>query len=205
MGIRRLAAAFLVAAGMAVAGGAAPAMAQGGDDPFGFGFQHFRADAQKARPVARQTGTKAKHYKSATQKKKFGKKKKRAATALAAKPKVYKPTPVVDFSKYVCAGPVSQSGIASWYSEKTNGGKDTASMEAFDETAMTAAHKSLPFNTVVRVTMKATGESVMVRINDRGPYVKGRIIDLSTGAAKKLGYYGRGITKVDVQICKPAA
>ena len=81
---------------------------------------------------------------------------------------------------------VVQSGEASWYSEKFQG-RETANGEHFNTGAMTAAHRTLPLGSYVRVRSVATGKSVVVRINDRGPYVKGRIIDLSYAAAKTLG------------------
>ncbi|QGZ58058.1 septal ring lytic transglycosylase RlpA family protein [Paraburkholderia acidiphila] len=79
-----------------------------------------------------------------------------------------------------------QSGEASWYAEKFQG-RQTANGERFDPGALTAAHRTLPLGSYVRVRSMATGKSVVVRINDRGPYVKGRIIDLSYAAAKTLG------------------
>ncbi|WP_233885547.1 septal ring lytic transglycosylase RlpA family protein [Paraburkholderia flagellata] len=79
-----------------------------------------------------------------------------------------------------------QSGEASWYAEKFQG-RQTANGERFDPGALTAAHRTLPLGSYVRVKSLATGKSVVVRINDRGPYVKGRIIDLSYAAAKTLG------------------
>ncbi|MEM5313099.1 septal ring lytic transglycosylase RlpA family protein [Paraburkholderia sp. JHI869] len=79
-----------------------------------------------------------------------------------------------------------QTGEASWYAEKFQG-RQTANGEHFDAGALTAAHRTLPLGSYVRVRSVATGKSVVVRINDRGPYVKGRIIDLSYAAAKTLG------------------
>lgn len=91
-------------------------------------------------------------------------------------------------------------GIASWYSIKTNFGRTTASGRTLSNNAKTAAHKSLPFGTQVRVTCLFNGKSEIVRITDRGPYVKGRIIDVTEGCAKRLGFYSRGITKVKVEV-----
>lgn len=82
-------------------------------------------------------------------------------------------------------------GIASWYGPGFHGRK-TASGERFNQYAMTAAHKTLPLGSMVRVTNLQTDESVVVRINDRGPYAGGRIIDLSKGAAQALGINGTG-------------
>ncbi|HTJ56690.1 MAG TPA: septal ring lytic transglycosylase RlpA family protein [Devosiaceae bacterium] len=81
-----------------------------------------------------------------------------------------------------------QCGIASWYGSES--GHRTADGEHFDGSSMTAAHRSLPFGTMVRVVDLRTGRSVVVRVNDRGPYAKGRIIDLSRAAARRLGMNG---------------
>jgi rare lipoprotein A len=81
----------------------------------------------------------------------------------------------------------AQCGRASWYGPGFNG-RSTANGERFNQGALTAAHKSLPFGTKVRVVNKKNGKSLVVRINDRGPFIKGRIIDLSKGAAQKLGF-----------------
>ncbi len=87
-------------------------------------------------------------------------------------------------------------GIASYYWQGTR----TASGAAFNPSGMTAAHRSLPFGTRVLVTSMATGRSVTVTINDRGPFVKGRIIDLSRGAASALGITGAGLARVQVAV-----
>ena len=92
-------------------------------------------------------------------------------------------------------------GQASWYGPGFHG-KTTANGEKFNQNAMTAAHKTLPFNTNVKITDLETGKSVVVRINDRGPYAKGRIIDLSKRAAEKLGMKEKGHTKVKLEIVK---
>ncbi len=94
-----------------------------------------------------------------------------------------------------------QEGEASYYAHKFHG-RTTANGEIYDENKMTAAHKTLPFGTTVRVTNLANGKKVVVRINDRGPFVKGRIIDLSYRAAGELDYIARGIVKVSVEILK---
>jgi rare lipoprotein A len=88
-----------------------------------------------------------------------------------------------------------QCGGASWYGPGFHGNK-TASGQRFNQNAMTAAHKSLPFGTVVKVVDQRTGKSIRVTINDRGPFAKGRIIDLSRAAAGELGFRNRGTTKV---------
>ncbi len=92
-------------------------------------------------------------------------------------------------------------GLASWYGG-TDGlhGSLTASGEPFDENALTAAHKTLPFGTRVRVTFLKTGKSVTVRINDRGPFIAGRIIDLSRAAAVEIGIQSFGVGTVTVEI-----
>jgi len=90
-------------------------------------------------------------------------------------------------------------GKASWYGKKFNG-KKTASGELYDMYKKTAAHKTLPFNTMVRVTDMVTNKSDIVRINDRGPYSGGRAIDLSYASAKKIGLVERGVTDVKIEI-----
>jgi rare lipoprotein A len=93
----------------------------------------------------------------------------------------------------------SLQGTASYYGGKFHGRK-TASGERFNQEALTAAHKTLPLGTQVRVTNLRNGESVDVKINDRGPYHKGRVIDLSKGAARELGMLGAGTAKVKVEL-----
>ncbi len=84
-----------------------------------------------------------------------------------------------------------QKGVASWYGPGFHG-KKTANGERFNTNALTAAHKTLPFGTQLRVTNERTGKSVVVRINDRGPYAHGRVIDLSKAAAQAVGIEGVG-------------
>ena len=93
----------------------------------------------------------------------------------------------------------TQKGEASFYSDKFEG-KRTASGETYQGNRLTAAHKTLPFGTIVKVTNLANNESVNVVINDRGPYVDGRIIDLSRAAAKQLNYLNRGTAEVKIEI-----
>ena len=93
----------------------------------------------------------------------------------------------------------SQTGMASWYGGKHHGGP-TASGERFNKNAMTAAHKHLRMNTRVKVVHRRTGKTVVVRINDRGPYARGRIIDLSEAAAKKLGILREGVAPVKITV-----
>jgi len=92
-------------------------------------------------------------------------------------------------------------GKASYYGSKFQG-KPTASGEAFDMNKHTAAHKTLPFGTKVRVTNQNNGKFVVVRINDRGPFTKGRIIDLSLAAAKKINMIKQGVVKVKLEVLK---
>lgn len=92
-----------------------------------------------------------------------------------------------------------ETGIASWYGPDFHG-KMTANGETFDENAVSAAHKTLPLPSVVRVTNLENGRSLVVRVNDRGPFVNGRVIDLSRRAAQLLGYEGSGTARVRVQI-----
>jgi rare lipoprotein A (peptidoglycan hydrolase) len=92
---------------------------------------------------------------------------------------------------------VEQIGIASWYGPGFHG-QETASGERFDQNQLTAAHRTLPLGTTAVVTNLETGKSVKVKITDRGPYVKGRKIDLSRAAARKLGMTKKGVTKVKI-------
>lgn len=102
---------------------------------------------------------------------------------------------------YQMAGPYYEVGIASWYGPGFDG-NFTANGEVYDMNGISAAHKTLPFGTIVRVVEFSTGKSIVVRINDRGPFIEGRIIDLSKGAAKELGIIDKGITKVGLRIIR---
>ena len=93
---------------------------------------------------------------------------------------------------------VEKYGVASFYTE----GEETANGEKIDPNALTAAHRSLPFGTMLKVTDTATGRSVTVRVNDRGPFVEGRVVDLSYSAAAALGIVDQGITKVRLDIVR---
>ena len=95
----------------------------------------------------------------------------------------------------------SQSGIASYYGKGLHGSK-TANGERHNRNEMVAAHRSLPFGTKVKVTNLSNGKEVVVRINDRGPFIKGRVIDLSYGAFSKIENPGKGITKVKLDVLK---
>lgn len=90
-------------------------------------------------------------------------------------------------------------GEASFYAEKYHG-RTTANGETFDMNALTCAHKSWPFNTMLKVTYSVTGKSVVVRVNDRGPYVGNRIIDLSKEAARRIGLINEGVGIVQIEI-----
>lgn len=96
------------------------------------------------------------------------------------------------------------AGTVSWYSVRTNGGTKTASGEKFKDSGDTAAHLTLPFGTLVEVTNLANEETVVLRINDRGPFKKTRVLDVSIGAAKKLGFDKRGLTQCRIEVLKPA-
>jgi rare lipoprotein A len=87
-------------------------------------------------------------------------------------------------------------GVASFYKH----GSRTASGEKFNPGELTAAHRTLPFGTKVRVTDVATGKSVTVRVNDRGPFIDGRVIDVSHAAAESLGMTGKGVAKVKLDV-----
>ena len=95
----------------------------------------------------------------------------------------------------------SLNGNASWYGPKFHG-RRTANGEKYNMNGITAAHKTLPFNSVVRVTNLRNGKRVDVRINDRGPFIKGRIIDLSRGAAKKIDMINDGVVPVKLEVLK---
>jgi rare lipoprotein A len=99
---------------------------------------------------------------------------------------------------------IHQRGVASWYG-RSYSGKATASGEIFRPWKRTAAHKSLPLGTIVKVTNTDNGKSVRVVINDRGPYAKGRIIDLSRKAARKIDMLDSGVANVEIKIigCSP--
>lgn len=86
---------------------------------------------------------------------------------------------------------LKQSGVISWYGQEFAGRK-TASGEIYDPEAMTAAHPNLPFGTRLKVTLKSSGKSVVVKVNDRGPFVAGRVLDLSQASAQKIGLAGVG-------------
>jgi len=98
----------------------------------------------------------------------------------------------------------TQTGMASWYGKEEHG-KLTADGETFDRHKLTAAHRKLPFNTVLRVTNRENGRAVEVRVNDRGPYVKNRVLDLSEAAAKALDMKTEGVTPVKIEVIRKSA
>ncbi len=95
----------------------------------------------------------------------------------------------------------TEIGIASYYGEKYHG-RRTASGEIFDMYKFSAAHKEHPLGTIARITNLSNGKWVVLKINDRGPFIKGRIIDLSYGAAEKLGFVREGLTEVKIEVLK---
>jgi len=93
-----------------------------------------------------------------------------------------------------------QHGKASWYSIRTNRGTKTASGQRLSDGGATAAHKTLPMGTKVRVTNLANGKAEVVTINDRGPFIRGRVIDVTVGVAKRLDFFKRGVVPVKVEV-----
>ncbi len=93
----------------------------------------------------------------------------------------------------------TQQGIASYYHDSLHGLK-TASGQRYNKNRLSAAHKTLPLGTRIKVTDTRTGRSIIVKVNDRGPFVKGRIVDLSREAAKELGIIKKGVAKVELKV-----
>ncbi len=106
---------------------------------------------------------------------------------------------VVVLGAMACGHRSTESGVASWYGDAFRG-KPTASGEAFRPAQRTAAHRTLPFGTVVKVHNPATGQSVRVVVNDRGPFVAGRTIDLSKRAARRIGLLDAGVGEVEITV-----
>ena len=100
-----------------------------------------------------------------------------------------------------CSRKITETGKASYYANSFNG-RPTASGEKFRQRKLTAAHKTLPFGTRVTVINIANGKKVKVRINDRGPFVPGRVIDLAFGAAQAIGLHAAGVAKVSLQVVR---
>jgi len=101
------------------------------------------------------------------------------------------------------SGP-SQAGVASYYADRFHG-RRTASGERYDRNAFSAAHRTLPMGTQVRVTDINSGDSVVVQVNDRGPFARGRVIDLSRAAASEIGLTRRGLADVQVEVLNRSA
>ncbi len=95
-----------------------------------------------------------------------------------------------------------QVGLSSYYAHKFHG-RPTASGEIFDMNGLTAAHRELPLGTIVKVTHLDNGRSVVVKVNDRGPFIEGRILDLSLGAAREIEMVEAGVARVKIEILKP--
>jgi rare lipoprotein A len=143
-------------------------------------FQGVSLQASSAQAVLQRRASVAHHRRVAARPEKHN--------ALIAKPAAAKPEASTDGSV----------GVASFYKYDTK----TASGEQFDPSKLTAAHRTLPFGTRLRVTNVTTGQSVTVRINDRGPFIAGRVVDVSHSAAEALGMLDRGITKVKLEVEK---
>ena len=128
-----------------------------------------------------------------------------AQRTLDAAPAETAQTDAVDTGTDLTPAPViaEQTGIASWYGMHWQGRK-TASGTRFDVRKLTAAHRTLPLNTIVRVTNLLNGATVEVLVNDRGPYVGARVIDLSEAAAKRLNMVRKGLVPVRIEIVEPA-
>lgn len=107
-----------------------------------------------------------------------------------------------DFAPMTERKPYKKQGVASWYGQRFHG-KPTSTGETYDMYQMTAAHPTLPLPSYARVTRLDNGRSVVVRVNDRGPFLRGRLIDLSYLAASKLGYVGKGHAEVEVELLNP--
>lgn len=93
----------------------------------------------------------------------------------------------------------TQEGVASWYGNEFHG-RPTASGEIFDQDGLTAAHRTLPLGTTAKVTNLENGKEVVLKVNDRGPFVRGRVLDCSRGAARALGFIGAGMAKVRIEV-----
>jgi rare lipoprotein A len=107
--------------------------------------------------------------------------------------------PRADSGNTAASSSFRQEGLASWYSDRLQG-RPTASGAPYDRSALTAAHRTLPFGTVVRVLRRDTDRSVIVTINDRGPFVEGRIVDLSRRAAEQLAMIDAGVVPVRLEV-----
>ncbi|MGH2571439.1 MAG: septal ring lytic transglycosylase RlpA family protein [bacterium] len=99
----------------------------------------------------------------------------------------------------VPVAPPAERGKASFYHDRFHG-RQTANGEHYDREALTAAHRTLPFGTVVQVTNLENGKSIVLRVNDRGPFVRGRVIDVSRRAARELGFLRKGVVDAEVEV-----
>ncbi|MFN2387900.1 MAG: septal ring lytic transglycosylase RlpA family protein [Thermoanaerobaculia bacterium] len=114
-----------------------------------------------------------------------------------------RPNPAAETAETARPGDPLQ-GLASWYGGRDGfEGKPTASGEIYDSSQLTAAHRELPFGTILKVTNARTGKTVRVRINDRGPFIRGRILDLSRAAAEEIGLIGPGVAEVRATVVLP--
>jgi len=113
--------------------------------------------------------------------------------------KKVKTIPVKPAPKFFDKSKTIFKGVSSYYGKDFHG-KLTANGEVFDMYGITAAHKTIPLNTVVRVTNLDNSKSIILRINDRGPYIEGRMLDCSYGAAKKLGFINAGMANVEMKV-----
>lgn len=117
-----------------------------------------------------------------------------------SKPEVVEPAKTdSEAPEYIGSAKPYQVGLSSYYAHKFHG-RPTASGEIFDMNALSAAHRELPLGTVIRVTHLGNGKSVTLKVNDRGPFVEGRILDLSLGAARTLDMVEDGVAKVMIEI-----
>ena len=125
-----------------------------------------------------------------------------AASAPAPAAPAVAPPPAPSLTTAMTGPVYRETGTASWYGRESHG-RATASGEIFDMDGMSAAHRTLPFGTVIRVTNLENYKSVTVRVNDRGPFVKNRIIELSSGAARELGFLDQGTATVKIETLEP--
>lgn len=121
----------------------------------------------------------------------------------ASRPPVSRSAPPATAPKRQRGAQYDIIGTASWYGGKFHG-RRTANGEVYNMNQLTAAHPTLPFDTWVDITNLRNGRTVTLRINDRGPFIKGRVIDVSRRAAKKLGFINDGITRVGIRIRRPS-
>jgi rare lipoprotein A len=121
------------------------------------------------------------------------------AGMIALSPKSEARLPVSTISPLAISISKPQFGLASWYGKECDGNR-TASGEIFDVTRFTAAHRELPIGTRIKVTNLYNSRSAVVRVNDRGPNIAGRVVDLSAAAARRLGFLRQGLTPVQVEV-----